>query len=107
MMEEHCEVQAPRSAARSRRLDQALRKMCCSANFDAVWMLLSVGASDVRNCINISINYGHYRITTLLLVCEAVLTDDRTMLENLLSGNIGFNDLVKFLPEFAIYSKVK
>lgn len=89
-------------------LNQALCKECSEGNFDAVWMLVFAGATNIRHGIQISIKHEHYRVTALLLICHATLTENIQMLENLLKGNADYECLIEFLPaKFTIFDKVR
>ena len=64
-------------------------------------MLLVAKASNIRDCIGISIRKGHYKVTVLLLICYAATTEDINLLETLLD-NSSENSLncIGYLKEF-------
>lgn len=67
--------------------DEALVEACYVGMFDSVCMLLVAGATNIRECIAISIKNGHYRVTVLLLICYAAIAENISMLETLLDEN--------------------
>ena len=68
--------------------DEALIEACHRGNFDATCMLLVVGAKKIKESICISVRNGHYRISTLLLICYATLKGDVSALEMLLDKSL-------------------
>ena len=68
--------------------DDALLEACHRGNFEAACMLLVAGAKKVKESICISIRNGHYRISSLLMVCYATLQGDVDALEMLLDKSL-------------------
>ena len=60
-------------------------------------MLLVAKASNIRDCIGISIRKGHYKVTVLLLICYAATTEDINLLETLLDNSL---NCIGYLKEF-------